>query len=178
MRFPLFGLNIKACFVFILGVVSITYATARPVTGLEPDLLYRSDQLVKIHISFTGGTNQFLDDSAAMNVRQAIINTLEQHTPLGHEIDVIFPTPLRIPAFNKVHEIDFRITLDNGAVGDGLVEAFGEEPDYEDGPFVVRQHVLARLIAGQGQVGWIEFERFEPRDCANEGFGVPFPSSF
>ncbi|KAJ3809855.1 hypothetical protein F5876DRAFT_77331 [Lentinula aff. lateritia] len=148
MRFPLFGLNIKACLVFILGVLFITYVTARPVAGLEPDLLSRSNQLVKVHISFPGGTKEFLQRAATRNVREAIIDTLEEYTPPGHEIEVIFPTPLRIPAFNKVHEIDFRITLDNGATGTGLVEAVGEEPNYEDGPFVVRQHILAQLIAG------------------------------
>ncbi|KAJ4470669.1 hypothetical protein C8J55DRAFT_563996 [Lentinula edodes] len=147
MRFPLFGLNIKACFVFILGVVSITYATARPVTGLEPNLLPRS-QLVKIKISFPGGTKQFLEGEAVTNVARAIRNTLEEYTPTGHEIEVIFPIPLRIPAFNKVNEIDFRITLGNGATGAGLVEAVGEEPNYEEGPFLVRHDVLEHLIAG------------------------------
>ncbi|KAJ3922014.1 hypothetical protein F5877DRAFT_64453 [Lentinula edodes] len=135
MRFPPFGSNIKACLVFILGVLFITYVTARPVAGLEPDLLARSNQLVKVHISFPGGTNEFLQSAATRNVREAIRNTLEEYTPPGRRIEVVFPTPVHIPAFNNLHQIYFGITLDNGATGMGVLRALGKEPNYEDGPF-------------------------------------------
>ncbi|KAJ3879635.1 hypothetical protein F5051DRAFT_402097 [Lentinula edodes] len=132
MRFPLpgAGLNIKACLVFILGIVSIAYVTARPITGSELDLQSRSELISRTTwtaaITFPY-TKKLLPPDLTSHLEEDIKRAIEMNTQ-GHTVTVTFPHFVAFPQFDESNKIHFTITWNDGAhntVSTGVVENIG-----------------------------------------------------
>ncbi|KAF8824164.1 hypothetical protein HHX47_DHR9000318, partial [Lentinula edodes] len=132
MHFPLPGasLNIKACLVFILGIVSITYVTARPITGSELELQSRSGLISRATwtaaITFPA-TTKLLPLKFAPLLKEGIVHAIENNTP-GHTVTVTFPNFAAIPHFDESNKIHFTITWNDGtqtAASAGVVRNIG-----------------------------------------------------
>ncbi|KAJ3991768.1 hypothetical protein F5050DRAFT_1792611 [Lentinula boryana] len=119
MQFCLFGerLNLKGYFVFILGLVSITYITALPVTGSKkvdsvpaPDLIRngRSNEW-RAEITFPDQSSGFLPPSFTSSFKTDIQQAVKSNVLPGITVIFYFALFESIPSFNHDGKIPFDI---------------------------------------------------------------------
>ncbi|KAJ3863209.1 hypothetical protein EV359DRAFT_64986 [Lentinula novae-zelandiae] len=123
MHFPL---PVKVFIVFILGLVSFAYISARPLTNSESNLISRSE----LFPFRTLLPSKILPSKIACNIKNDIRKAISTNIVSGYTVKVNFSQ--LVPEFDKNQEIPFLITWDNGAQSGpskGVVKKILEESD-------------------------------------------------